>query len=79
MRRAFCVTCCNFYGNTRVICDHLVIHVHKNKIFEERVVFLHLIDTDVRGTFLYIGYLRGFCGAHYSILVNFVSFFFLWL
>ena len=62
-----------------MICDHRVIHVRTNKIFEECAVFLHFIDAGARNTFLYIGYLRGFCGAHYSILANFVSLFFSWL
>ena len=62
-----------------MVCDDLVIHVRTNKISEERAVFLHLIDAGICGTFSYIGYLRRFCGAYYSILANFVSLFFLWL
>ena len=60
-----------------VICDHQIIHVCISKIVEELAAFLHLIDVGVRGTFLYIGYLHRFCGAHYSILANFISLSFL--
>ena len=56
----------------------MVIHVCINKIFEESSVFLNFIDAGVRDKFYYIGYLRGFCGAHYSILADFVSLFFSW-
>ena len=45
----FFVRCVCIYGKTQVICDHLVIHVHTNKVFEESAVFLYLIDAGVRG------------------------------
>ena len=38
------------YGKTRVIFNHLIIHVCKNKIFEEHTVFLHLINVGGPGT-----------------------------
>ena len=56
-----------------MVFDRLVIHLHTNKIFEEQAAFLHTIDAGVRSIFLCIEYLRGFCGAHYYILENFVS------
>ena len=34
------MTCRRFYGKMQVTCDQLVINVRKNKIFEERTVFL---------------------------------------
>ena len=45
------VLCIVIYGKTRVICNHWFIDVRTNKIFEERAVFLYLIDAGVRGTF----------------------------
>ena len=66
---------CN-YGNKRFVCDHQIIHICISKIVEELTAFLHLIDVGVRGKFFYMGYLRRFCGAHYSILVNVISLFF---
>ena len=62
-----------------MVCDHLVIYAHKNKIPEERADFLYLIDTGVCGIFLCIGYLRGFYVVHYYIIENFVSLSFLQL
>ena len=56
-----------------MICDHLVIHVHTNKVFEERTVFLHFIDAGIQSSFLYIVYLCGFDKSHYSHHVIFVS------
>ena len=56
-----------------MIGDHLVINVCTNKVFEERVLFLSLIDAGVCSTFLYIGYLRRFDEAHYTQHMIFVS------
>ena len=62
----FHMTYCNFYIKTRMICNHLVICVCTNKRFEERTVFLRLIDAGVCSIFLYIGYLCRFDKAHYT-------------
>ena len=48
------------YGKTWVICDHLVIRVRTKTIYEERSVFLHLIDAGVYSTFSCIGYFQYF-------------------
>ena len=37
----------NKYGKMRVICDHLNVHIHTNKRYKERVVFLDLICAGV--------------------------------
>ena len=60
-----------------MICNHLVIHICTNNIFEKHAVFLYLIDAGVSSTFFCIGYSREFDGAHYYILLNAVSLFFL--
>ena len=73
------VLCVFIYRKKWVIFDDMVIHFRRYKIIEERAVFLHLIDAGVFGTFLCIGYLRGFCGAHCYIIENFVSLLFSWL
>ena len=73
------MACCRFYVNLWVVSDHLVIHVLSNQIFEERTVFLRLIDAGICSTFLYIGYFRGFNKSHYTHHVVFLSSFLLCL
>ena len=73
------VWCVVIYKKMRVIYNHLVSHVRTNKIFEERALFLHLIDSGACGKFSCMEYLRRFCGAHYYIIENYVSIFFLQL
>ena len=45
-----------YYGNTRVICDHMNVHVRTNKIYEERAVFSDLIYAGVCSKIACIGY-----------------------
>ena len=74
IRRDFCVICCHLQKDVGDLHSSVYSCPYKN-IFEERAVFLRYIHAGVRSTFLFIGYLRGFCGAYYSILADFVSLF----
>ena len=71
------MACCRFYGRTRFIFDHMVIHVRTNKIFKERTVFLRLIDAGVCSKCFCIGYLNGRDKANYTHPVVFLSYLFL--